>query len=370
MFCKTLLPRSASNLLATSLIVVTATAQTTSLTVPNTFETVEANSAVFWAVSPFDSHRQLVLDSRHFPGKAGQEIVAISMRRNTGLNESLRGGRLWISMRVSNSNASTARPADAFAANRGADDRLVFDRYLALPPTPASTTKPAPWRAPHIVTFPFTEPFRYLGRSIVIDTVTLLKKPEEPQRPDTTPFWTADGSITDPTGSVTAYGTSCIASMPGTPAGAEPASLSLGSSAEYFLYGGHRTGLAILAVGTKQLDLDLTATGAPGCRAYTDWLILLASPITEMPGQRHASANTRFPLPTTPTLAGMDLFAQWFVTATNRLGLTASNGIRATLGRPQDDGVAWIETSDTEAAKGRVILGRAPVLLFTFQKSE
>ena len=76
------------------------------------------------------------------------------------------------------------------------------------------------------------------------------------------------------------------------------------------------------------------------------------------------------PLPLVPRLAGAHLHVQWIVLdpSANRLGLTFSNGVDATLGAPSDLGVAWIETFDLASTTGSVLTDRTPVLRLTFER--
>jgi hypothetical protein len=181
-----------------------------------------------------------------------------------------------------------------------------------------------------------------------------------------TPWWTVDAAMTDCLGTTTALGTSCIGDLPEQPAGAEPATLAPGSAATFWLRGPRTEGWAVLMLGSRDPDLDLTPFGARGCRLRTDAAILDQMSLTRLAASPIGLSTMAVPLPANASLTGSSLFAQWLVLdpTVGSLGLGLSNGVKATLGRPADSRSAWIEAPEADAERGLVLFGRLPVLRF------
>jgi hypothetical protein len=163
--------------------------------------------------------------------------------------------------------------------------------------------------------------------------------------------------------------------MGALPAGADPGTAALGATTVFFLRGPRRTGLVICAVGTNDrtfsglpLPFDLSRFGATGCALYTDWAWAKGAAVSAPPGGWTGYAGCELELPADPSLLGASLFGQWlFLDPTaNPLGFTASNGVKATLGAAAPQlGFGWVEATDLASTSGRVLAGRAPVLLFS-----
>lgn len=340
----------------------------TQIVVPAAYENVEANGTVFWVASPFEARRQLLIGPPHLKGQVGQKLVSVAFRRNTGLNDNLDAGQLWIELWLSNGTVSTLRPAMSFQANRGKDHQRLFNRRVNFPATPASSISPAPWRAPHAVSLNLQAPFVYSGGTLVLESITRLQNPNTKQFV-APPFWTMDAQLDDPPGRVAPFGTSCIRN-PDQTAGADAGSLSSGGTAVFFLHGGTRQGPVLLTVGTRPLAIDLSGFGFPGCHLYNDWLLLLQTVLQPMPYGWHAQAHAALPLPADNGLIGASLYTQWLAIHLGQAGpwLSFSNGVKSTLGGPQDSGMTWVESSDPDAGYGRIMFGRIPVLQLTFVK--
>jgi hypothetical protein len=118
----------------------------------------------------------------------------------------------------------------------------------------------------------------------------------------------------------------------GTVAGAVPV---LGTTWTLRLGYGNGGGVGLLAVGLSDqawiggaLPFDLTAVGMPGCtlRASNDWV----GSLTLLNG----NASVSWPLPSSPTFAGVQVFAQGLVLepGINPLGAVVSNAIAAMTG--------------------------------------
>ncbi|MCA8974611.1 MAG: hypothetical protein KDC98_07805 [Planctomycetes bacterium] len=87
-------------------------------------------------------------------------------------------------------------------------------------------------------------------------------------------------------------------------------------------------GVGFILLGLSNPDTDLTPIGMTGCARYTDQLaksLVLGS----FPGQTHSTA-----IPSVAAFLGINIYAQvaLFAPGVNPLGITASNGIKGTIG--------------------------------------
>lgn len=342
--------------------------------VPATFANREAPGTEFWCVSPFAARRQLVLDARHAGALLGQRLSGIAVRRNAGDGSAQAGGQLWIEVWLSHAAHGADEVGPSFAANRGPDHRRVFAGTVVVPDAPALATTPAPWSAPNAVTIPFTTPFACLGGSLCIETVTDLAPPNGAPFPRL-PWWPIDAQVLRPLGTATPLGTSCVADLPGQPAGAEAASLILGATGLLWLRGPRAGAVGACVLGTNlrsfgslSLPFDLGPFGAPGCTLYTDVVVSLPFVLAQ-PGVGAAGlANVELPLPALPMLVGRPFYTQWLLSdpLANALGVTLSNAVELRLGLPTPAlGYALIESADLASPNGRVLSSRCPVVQFT-----
>jgi hypothetical protein len=117
-----------------------------------------------------------------------------------------------------------------------------------------------------------------------------------------------------------------------------PAVPSLGNAGFALgLRNGVAASFALLALGTNRdvapslgvtLPFDLQALGAPGCELLVDPAVLVAR-LTDVFGE----TDQPLPIPSTPSLAGIEVVAQWFVpdALVGALGLAASSGLAAAI---------------------------------------
>jgi hypothetical protein len=340
---------------------------------PAAFASNEAPGTEFWLLSPFTARRQLVIDQGAFGSLAKHPIVGLAVRRNMGDTDRSTGGKLWVEISLSHSPRSANAKLAVFGNNRGKDQRQVFAGTITVPGAPPAPSAPAPWTAPYSVTFPFSTPFRYAGGPLCIETLTLTTPPGGAAFA-TLPWWPIDAFIADPTGSAHAFGSSCIAAMPGQPAGAEPGTLAAGATAVYYLRGPRRSGSGMCMIGTSdsqlgslQLPLDLGPLGAPGCQLLNDIVTMLPFTLTAFPYAALGYASVELPVPNQPSAVGATMYSQWLMSAPgcNALAATTSNSVKATIGAAADPfGATWIEALDPGAGDGRVLKGRVPVVLF------
>jgi hypothetical protein len=371
------LPTTISCLLALLSGSASLAAQGNAIVVPAAHASAEAPGTEFWAFSPFPARRQVLVDGAHLAAALRRTFWSVAVRRNMGDPAALQEGVLALEVWLSHTGVSAAAPHFEFARNRGKDHRLVFQGEVRFPACPPAPSSPAPWAAPFAVTLPFSTPFPYLGGTLCLETVTARVR-EAGGALLPAPWWTIDAVTSDPAGTVSLFGTSCIPGMGALPAGVDPATASLGATAVFFLRGPKRTGLAVCAVGTNDrtfsglpLPFDLSRFGATGCALYTDWVWTKGAAVSAPPGGQTGYAGCELELPADPSLLGASMFGQWlFLDPTaNPLGFTLSNGVKATLGAAAPQlGFGWVEATDLASTSGRVLPGRAPVLLFSLAR--
>ena len=352
------------------------TAQT--VVIPAGYERIDAPGTVFWASTPFASRQQLLIDGSLLKRFVGKSLLSISLRRNTGDNRPLTGGKTLIKLSLSHSLTSTDSASTIFASNRGSDHKQYFLRQVTLPSTGPSPTKPAPWSAPYALNLQLSRAFVYKGGTLCIESVS-KPIPVIINKKVSYPWWPADGVVLDPTGSVTQFGQSCISQLQPLPAGAEPASFELGASGLFYLRGTRSPAppLAWLMVGSSdrrmgpfKLPLDLGAFGAPSCMLYNDPLLVLFSPLQQLSQSKQLLATVELPLVNDIRLANKNIFGQWMLLdrRATRLGLSFSNGTKATIGMAKRKlGIAWIESARASSASGSILPGRSPVLKLSFR---
>jgi hypothetical protein len=331
--------------------------------VPAAYALVEAPNAELWAFAPFPARRQLIVDARHLTPLAGRSLAGLAVRRNQGAADANAGGRIHLQLLLAAATVDAASAGEEFAHNRGATVR-VHHGPLDLPDCGAAPVTPAPWAAPYAVELPFAVPYPYASGHLCVETVTTVPVA-------TLPWWPVDAVIEPLGGTVTPVGASCLPAVPGTPAGADPATLALGARATFWLRGSQRDGPVVCLLGTSsrswgglQLPLDLTALGLPGCSLRND--VQQAAPgwLASLPQAPFTLATWEARVPDDTAFAGATLFAQWLVLAQPPTSLVGvSNGVQATLGTARATlGVFWLEAADPGAARGRALPGRAPVL--------
>jgi hypothetical protein len=147
-------------------------------------------------------------------------------------------------------------------------------------------------------------------------------------------------AIRNPAGSVTAYGALACAGSNGFPRIAWSGAPALGASYALELRGGASSQPALLLAGISDerwgalaLPFPLSAIGGGrGCELYASGE-LHAATITDPAGQ----AAVAIAVPAAAALLGATLFHTWLVVdpaaPSNQLGLTASDGARAVIGR-------------------------------------
>jgi hypothetical protein len=137
---------------------------------------------------------------------------------------------------------------------------------------------------------------------------------------------------------VTAYGAGCTGSGGHVPLIGSVADATVGQTYGIELHAAPPGTLAICALGDSNTQLgaiplpfDLAAIGAPGCSLLAN-LVFTTSLSTAGTGSGGGTATFRFPIPNDPTLRALVLYFQVFVgDPVNQLGLTTTNGLRATL---------------------------------------
>lgn len=350
-------------LLAPGLLALPATGQR-DFVLPPQYRHAEAPNQVFWALSPFDCRRQLILGDAYLASLSSGALAGIEVRRN-GDDADLAAGRVHVVLELSHAAMMPAVASRQFAQNRGPDAVRLFDGWVALPSSPPPRTAPAAWRAGDSVSLMFSQPFTYAAGPLCLETETQA----DPAQPA---WWPVDGVVEPVGGVATSFGASCIAGFGATPAGAEVASLTPGGDAALYLSGPYRpVGAALLVGGSDRqwgavsLPLSLAGIGAPGCLLSVSADATVPAVLRPMTGGR-GLATVAVPLSWTGSL-GATFFTQWLVLdpVANPLGLQTSNAVAASVSAsPPRHSVAWIEAGDLTATSGRVVSGRLPVLRF------
>jgi hypothetical protein len=95
----------------------------------------------------------------------------------------------------------------------------------------------------------------------------------------------------------------------------------------------HALGTSTTFFNGVPLPFDLTTAGAPGCKLYTDWLLLGAAMTTASEDPTKGQAHSSLQLPLDKNLLGAVLFSQWmlFESGANALGLITTHATRARL---------------------------------------
>ena len=335
------------------------------MVVPNGNATVEAPGVAFWAFSPFDARRQLLYASRLLSKLQGRTFLGLRARRDAS-TDYYGSGQINLEVWLSHSTRSPWDMSTDFATNRGSDHLKVFDGFVGLPASPPPMSPPATWDFPFAVEIPFDTPFVYQSGALCVETVTKGSNANSP-------WWPIDASITPFTGTVSAFGTSCIPGMGLAPAGADVGSMTIGSTGIFYLRGMHAPGLAVCMLGLSnsqfgslQLPIDLGPVAAPGCSLYTSSSLLIPASLVVPQGSPSGTATAPFDLPVNPGLQGVTLYAQWALaeTGVNPLGVSFSNGVAATVGASRMRNISWLESESLSSSTGVIMPGRVPVLRF------
>lgn len=338
----------------------------TSIVLPPTAISSEANASMFWLASPFEARHQLLIDESVIKQHAKMRLVGLEIRRNTGQNDGLSAGRLWIEVEVSTNASAAVTASEDFGRNHGIDRSPTFSRWVDLPAVKASPRQPAEWNTPYAVKLTFQKPFEYKGGHLCIETRTRLTGPGNSK--GTAPWWPIDAENATVGGSVRRIGTSCIPGLPGQPADASVESLTPGATAQFHLFGRSKTSrIAVFMIGTQATAIALDAFGAPNCvaRLFADFV--LTAPYDPFPMGEHGVATLSLPIPNLPNLVGARFHGQWLVAdSRNALGLALSNSVEARLGASFKHEYAVVSAATATAPRGVVRLDRYPVVRLLF----
>jgi len=346
-----------------------ATLPVASLVLPGRDAYTEADGLAFWALSPFDARRQVVLAGRLLAPLQGKKIRSIRVRRNHSA-DTFAGGTIDMELYLSHAANGPWALSEVFAQNRGADHQLVFDGLVELPAAPAPAQAPAPWGGTSSVTIRLAQPFLYRGGPLCIETVTKATNAQ-------TPWWPIDAEVTSTQGTVTPYGTSCISGMGVAPAGADATSFTVGNTAVLYLRGTHTPAAALCMVGVSKtrllgnipLPLDLTSLGASGCSLQSSATAVIAANLSYLPNSTRVSGEVSIGIPVDSNLQGVAVYSQWAVAepGANPMGFTFSNGVMTRVGASRVNNAGWLESPDLSSSCGRVLTGRFPILRFDWK---
>ena len=330
--------------------------------IPPAHQDSEAPGLAFWALSPFEARRQLLIVEQLVADLRGTALSGIVVRRNAGDSDTYQGGTVDLEVWMSDRAVNPWTMSSSFAANRGANHQRVFQGTISIPDAPPSPTKPAPWAAPYTVSIPFDRPFYYTSNVLCIETVT--------RETGDAPWWPIDAAVERvTTGSYNAFGPSCITGAAGSPAGADDGSLTIGATASFYLRATSTTmtmpAVALFGIAPEPNGgLSLAPFGAPGCFLEIESLFGLATFVAPLPVQGQGIARVNLVIPGWQSLEGVELYNQWlmFEPRANPLGVTMSNAVKAKIGASKRTNVGWLESTDANATSGSLLPGRAPVL--------
>jgi hypothetical protein len=360
---------------AVAALAALAAAQGPATVVPAPYASADAPGLSLWPFGAFDARRQLLLDNGATGLRPGQWLTALSVRRNGNQDgDHLLGGRIALDLELSTPMVPVRHATDDFAANRGSAPLRVFSGLVDLPPCPPADGDTAPWSAPFAVTIPFVSPFRVVGATLCIETLTTLHTDPVSGRTDL-PWWPVDTEVWRHPQPPIALGDSCWTAAGPQPAGAIAATFSPGSRGVFHLSGTVPNpnvqclvGLGDRLRGAIPLPIPLDGLGAPGCTLQVDPQFGIQAALLPAARGARAEAIAEVPLPAVAALSGMQIFAQWLVVdpGANALGLATTNGLRVTLNSPSGGPpTVSIESTDLASATGRLLRGRTPVLRFS-----
>ena len=132
------------------------------LVLPNKSENREGDGLAFWAISPFDARRQIVISARLIANLINKDLVAIRVRRNYS-GDHYEGGRIDMEVSMSHGVTNPWNLSTSFAANRGLDHQQVFDGSVFVPFAPAPIESP-----PALLSSGVERMIRVLGLEVVI----------------------------------------------------------------------------------------------------------------------------------------------------------------------------------------------------------
>jgi hypothetical protein len=185
--------------------------------------------------------------------------------------------------------------------------------------------------------------------------------------------WLVDGEWFSRGAQTSDVGSSCSGNGQALIAWVDGARLSPGHTASFYGRGNpgqlgfHALGFSDQFFNGVPLPFDLGPLGAPGCKVYSDWVILSAHVTDPLASRWFGDTRWHLQLPLDQNLLGARLFSQWFFLdgTANALGLTATHGVqcRMELALPSE-GIGTVMSDDPDAPNGRVLTHRAPVLQF------
>jgi hypothetical protein len=246
--------------------------------------------------------------------------------------KALMGGAIHCTVIASNTLALPMSPSPSFDQNHGNDKAIVFSGDVTVPDAPIATTSPAPWQAPFAFRIPLSPPIQDRGGHLCLEIVVGLPRVGFPPT-----NWVVDAEQSAVAATTQTIGTSCSGAR--VHAGVLQAGLRPGASMGSYLFAPDQR-LCLHALGTSTsyfngvpLPFDLTSAGAPGCKLYTDWLLLTAAMTGPSADPNWGEARASMQLPIDPNLLGTVLFSQWllFEPSANALGLVTTHATHARL---------------------------------------
>ncbi len=368
------------SLIASGAVGLPAAAQNQAV-IPAIHATQDAPSLRSLAGFCANERQQFLIGPSHLAALAGRSLVGFAVRRDSHYDRALGSAQAQLSVSLSDRAGDPDRPSPQFAANRGATPRQVFSGSVAAPASPAlGSGATAPWDAAHSIRIAFAQPFPYAGGTLCVEIDGY------PVVGTTECFWPIDAAAAStPGGAVQHLGAACGPfAASGLTASAVPETLRLGNTAVLIAWGLPSTpAVALIGSGPLSPPLDLGPMGATGCTLQVNPSLSLPLQFGSAPPLVNSgAANLRVQVPTSPTLAGGSLFAQWLNIETslprtqwsNPAGITASNGLQATLSSAVTASLdmamitsAAMPSGAPLPSTGETVLHKAPVVELLWQ---
>jgi hypothetical protein len=307
------------------------TAQVQHTVVPAANASQDAVAFQWIAGASRDVRQQTLIGQSHLQSVVGRVITALELRR-TAVAEAYTGGIAALNVTLSTSPRLPLTTSPTFQQNHGIDAALVFQGFVALPGSPATTGSSVPWDAANVVRIQFDTPFLYQGGTMCIDVVGNAVAGQ------TADWWMADAEFEDLAGTKTEIGTGCgtFGGSNGRWSFVNTRSLLVGAPA-HFWANGPANGFAVAVFGegtTNGIPLSQLGLDAPGCMCHVlpnaivaaELALFAPDPDPRLAG-RGGVADLRFQIPNLPSSLNLTMTTQWLELS----GPATSNAIRWTV---------------------------------------
>lgn len=337
-----------------------------SVVIPAAYTTTDAISYEWIAGASRDLRQQTLIGASHLTSLVGHQITALELRR-TAANETYQGGTTHLTIRLSYAPHQPLEGSDAFAANVGLGQVLVFDGDVTLPLSPPPTNATMAWSTDNVMRVEFDSPFLYVGGTLCLD---ITGQPVSGQNAN---WWMADAEFENVTGSVVDWGGGCGAYGGPTHEWSNIARRTLlpGGVARFFAFGPPNS-VGLIVFGQRNpVPVPLWMLGLPapvGCDLHLATLDLIAAAVFEPenePGllSRGGVADFRLKIPNSPQVLGLGMLTQWVELSQ----MATSNALAWTIATaPPSLDMALLE-GHPQSPTGELSVHLAHVMRFEYQ---